>query len=502
MIRMVAVAVLISVTAVAQAQTKQGAKPIPQMGMGILALESDTEGRLFVDGREKLALSPGTTSTLNLTAGQHFIELRNASGTKLWQEIVDVPADRQVAKRIEAARKQEPVRPSPPAPELEAWEELGLLDRTLAGLRCQFDQKCDGVVDVNAEEVRRYCVDSASTAKPITPSVQTNGPQGEALQARIHRLRRKVAAIDDNACAEPLYYRGEFERALGKIGPVIEDMERFKVTEDTWGFDGIAKAYVLRGLIENALLDRKAVLQDLSVALDYFSANRKQIGDLAARGDPLAAELLRMPDAFVMKARLYRSVVLYRMGRYTEALADYNNFTAIETTIAGLKDPTGDKLGEIIRRHVQEQGANNGDLTTLPAASRTIPDGAAGHASPNIHPSIAPAGETDIRHEIDVIANAGQYAPLPEDHIGMASHSNSTTATRIIRNDTSFALHLLMSGPVDRRIDLPAGGSTAVEFPPGSYRVAARVDSSSVRPFYGVQVLAAGVEYTSQFYIK
>jgi len=110
--------------------------------------------------------------------------------------------------------------------------------------------------------------------------------------------------------------------------------------------------------------------------------------------------------------------------------------------------------------------------------------------------------DTDIRREIDAIANGGQYAPLPDDHIGMASRPNSTTARRIIRNETSYTLHLLMSGPVDRRLDLPPGGSSSIDLPPGSYRVAARADSGSVRPFYGVQVLEVGIEYTSQFYIK
>lgn len=110
--------------------------------------------------------------------------------------------------------------------------------------------------------------------------------------------------------------------------------------------------------------------------------------------------------------------------------------------------------------------------------------------------------QTDIRGEIDSIARSGQYSPLPDAQLGIAKNPNATTATRIIRNDTMYALHLLMSGPVDRKLDLPPNGSISIELPPGSYRVAARVDSSGVQPFYGVQVLEVGIDYTSQFYIK
>ena len=111
-------------------------------------------------------------------------------------------------------------------------------------------------------------------------------------------------------------------------------------------------------------------------------------------------------------------------------------------------------------------------------------------------------GETDIRREIDAIARSGQYSPLPEAQTSMAKDRSATTATRIVRNDTAYALHVLMSGPVDREVDLLPGGSTSIAMPPGSYRVAARVDSANVLPFYGVQSLQGGMEYTSLFYLK
>jgi len=111
-------------------------------------------------------------------------------------------------------------------------------------------------------------------------------------------------------------------------------------------------------------------------------------------------------------------------------------------------------------------------------------------------------GESGIRGEIDSIARSGKFVPLPEPQMVLGNRANSATAIRILRNDTSYPLHVLMSGPVDRRVDLAPGGSASIELPPGSYRVAARVDAAAVQPFYGVQVLEAGIEYTSQFFIK
>jgi hypothetical protein len=116
--------------------------------------------------------------------------------------------------------------------------------------------------------------------------------------------------------------------------------------------------------------------------------------------------------------------------------------------------------------------------------------------------AISASAESDIREEINSIARSGQYSPLPDAQIGLAKGASATAATRIVRNDTAYPLHLFMSGPVDRKIDLAPGGSTSIGIPPGSYRIAARVDSAGVRPFYGVQVMEVGVEYTSQFYIK
>jgi hypothetical protein len=79
----------------------QSTTPSQQMSMGVLAVVSDHEVALFIDGEQKTVLVPDKIVTLNLTAGQHFVDLRDAKGSKLWEKMVAVPAGVQIAEKIE-----------------------------------------------------------------------------------------------------------------------------------------------------------------------------------------------------------------------------------------------------------------------------------------------------------------------------------------------------------------------------------------------------------------
>ena len=117
---------------IGQAQTVQHAPAGPQMSTGVLAIVSDRDGALFIDGERKAGLTSGKITTLKLAAGQHFVDLRTPNGSKLWEKIVTVPAGAQVAERIETRSEPKPAGTSPSVKateDLTACEELDLLGR-------------------------------------------------------------------------------------------------------------------------------------------------------------------------------------------------------------------------------------------------------------------------------------------------------------------------------------------------------------------------------------
>ena len=63
-------------------------------------MTADEAGTLFVDGVEPQRIEPDQVATLKLIAGQHFVDLRNAKGEKLWDKIVTVPAGSQSVEKI------------------------------------------------------------------------------------------------------------------------------------------------------------------------------------------------------------------------------------------------------------------------------------------------------------------------------------------------------------------------------------------------------------------
>ena len=85
------------------------------MKTGVLAITSDEAGTLFIDGAEATKMEPGRVVTLKLVAGQHFVELRDEQGNKLWEKLVTVPEGAQAAERIELLAKkplEEPTLPN------------------------------------------------------------------------------------------------------------------------------------------------------------------------------------------------------------------------------------------------------------------------------------------------------------------------------------------------------------------------------------------------------
>jgi len=114
-----------------------------------------------------------------------------------------------------------------------------------------------------------------------------------------------------------------------------------------------------------------------------------------------------------------------------------------------------------------------------------------------------PATSGAISDEIEKI-KTGEHVPFPpiqpvERATGIALQNGLSAL--VVKNDTAYTLSILLSGPIEQRVDVAPGDSISIELLPGAYRVAARVNAPEVSPSYGEHVFdqsTAGVT----FYIR
>jgi tetratricopeptide (TPR) repeat protein len=110
------------------------------------------------------------------------------------------------------------------------------------------------------------------------------------------------------------------------------------------------------------------------------------------------------------------------------------------------------------------------------------------------------AHDPSIQAEIDEAAGTNNYSALPQlTESRVAPEQDRNLSAWVVENGTQYMLHVLMSGPSDRRIDVAPANSTLIALPPGKYRVAAVLDRSGTLLFYGEQTLQPSLKYTSNF---
>lgn len=113
------------------------------------------------------------------------------------------------------------------------------------------------------------------------------------------------------------------------------------------------------------------------------------------------------------------------------------------------------------------------------------------------------AHDPSIQAEIDEAAGTNNYSALPDltESRGDPEQDKNLSAWAI-ENGTQYMLHVLISGPSDRRIDVAPADSTLITLPAGKYRVAAVLDQSGTLLFYGEQTLRPSLKYTSNFVVS
>jgi len=122
-----------------------------------------------------------------------------------------------------------------------------------------------------------------------------------------------------------------------------------------------------------------------------------------------------------------------------------------------------------------------------------------GAASPTTSAPTEPQAESnEIRQQIDRIRN-GPHEALPPAQAAASSLGGQTGMS--VTNRTSCTLSVFVSGPANKSMQLPPGGSQSIGLVPGNYELAASVSCPNVIPFYGTQTLAANTQYSENFYI-
>jgi len=228
----------------------------------------------------------------------------------------------------------------------------------------------------------------------------------------------------------------------------------------------LADAYDLNARIKAAMGKLEPALRDLDSAFDALPKNAKSAAREATYSD-------------------HRALMLAESKKYAEAAKACRQSLGIEDSNSGQEDLRGPLCLEI---YVLASGQASA------GASNSFPEPEPAHNG---------AKNEMIDAQIEAVAGTDNYSPLPrptESHT--VPEGNDDSPAWVLENGTQDRLSVLMSGPLDQRIDLKPGQSTSVALPPGKYKVAAVVDGTNTLLFYGEQAFQSGVKYTSHFVIS
>jgi len=107
-----------------------------------------------------------------------------------------------------------------------------------------------------------------------------------------------------------------------------------------------------------------------------------------------------------------------------------------------------------------------------------------------------------VRMEIERIESAADVSTLPAPLVSDQAISLVRGVSRTFNNQTAYVLIVLLTGPVNTRIVVPAATKRTIEIPAGRYKVAARLLAPDFPPLFGVEEYVSSHDYKSQFVIQ
>jgi tetratricopeptide (TPR) repeat protein len=455
------------------------------MSTGVLAVISNHDGVLYVDGERQADISPGKVVSLSVIAGQHFVDLRDSQGTKLWDKMVTVPAGAQAAEKIEVnsvspANKTRAGLSSCPQDSLD-FSELSALERTAETLPLAPTQAVADAVKKHLIANEKLLAIAISTAGqwPLSDAAFYGaGRYDEALRAaseKIEALKNSIPSV---------------------AGGTVNAEDKVKL------FESLSIAYELRGRIKYALGNVAGAFSDLDGSLDYASQGMDASRSAVLLGAPPKyliersfpqgraptneAELLqsRLRNSLNL-AHLTRARILLHQRRFQDAISDANE-------VLGFR-------GEV---NAESQVSQAGMIINAVSGFRAegCEEVAPAHSSlPEARPIREVSATGGIASEIGQVVGSGHYSPLPAS--GPCAPFSGSGTLRTIENATSYQLRVVFSGPVDREVTIASRGKQTLNLPGGNYQVVGRVDVPIVLPFYGLETYKSGEECGVTFFI-
>lgn len=110
----------------------------------------------------------------------------------------------------------------------------------------------------------------------------------------------------------------------------------------------------------------------------------------------------------------------------------------------------------------------------------------------------AEAEKRAVKMRVDNVFS-GQYESLPS--MSRSSYGNSAHSYVTVTNSTNYTLTIYYSGVDGKRMEIRPHGSQSVTLTNGQYRIAASVNTSTVRSYAGVETLKGG-NYDIEYYIQ
>jgi len=395
------------------------------------------------------------------------------SRSRVWVEVLSDPPPKPV---VTGSTADLPIQ--------RTFAPVGLSGLTPCEENGLFSRGIEAETACKKEDEASFAKDEAFYAKyPNSPKPQFRPIKSFWSTNETERARKaflESCTKSTRGCASLLYTLGDYDTALAEASPQIDALkQQFESNQeyhkktggyqsayvgvpDRLGAGSVADAYALRSVIKYSLSDTDGALADLRSAIDYIGAWRQE-------GDFGRASLDQRVHLY--KAYLYRSAISYGLGRYGEAIADFNEYAALGkfTKYISRDAVTDEKLHKLILQ------ALNGTASQAP----TQPE-------PN------PLSKNSIKTQIDEVIKSERYTALPTPTINRSANVPNGSALVNIKNDTAYKLTVLLSGPLDRQIEIDPRTSTSINMVSGTYKVVGRVAAANVLPSYGEYSLSGG----------